>query len=563
MSSKIKILDATMEELAVLNAVSSASRTEKINSDNGLNFSFPIKKAESAYIGNSTVFELDGDYFDTAYYKKEQQSDGRLIVSIEAEHISYRLNKAEYNVEYFTEIGTPTYIIGKILAGTGFTVGTIDFTAVTTFSLQKAASRRSLLMQFAAYLGAELEFDGFNISLLSQRGSSTPKVLTVGKDITVISKAVDKRALDDGGNPTIVYTCGVYKGATLNLGDVVALGYEALDIDVSLRVVSKTHDPYNPNNVTVEIGNYVNALEDDLYRIETSMVAQGAKYYGARISAEVGFESVRNDKYARAVFNADEFKMQTGDGSGSSWEDVLYFDAENKKWYFNGELSADIINALSVLISPNLYAEKATIAELTVDQLDTSTKVKRYLESSTADVYYIQIYEQYINLVTASTDGSDETQATDRNGEPLYWTDDTYTSASTDETDYPVMIYVYDEQVKRQIHFYDDGTNQIPRDVFGAGDTEGYDRFYIYKPANKAILEYFTPNTGKRSAIEFSEFVDAKLRRLKGCTINKSTGTVTIYMEGNPTPDVIHYTETSNSMSFEWSDGYVTDVAIV
>ena len=209
MSNKIKILYPNLTELATLNAVSSAVRTEKINSDNTLNFAFPIKKAASVFIKANSVFELDEDYFDVAYFKKEQQSDGRLMVNIEAEHVSYRLNDPDYNVEYFTRTGSPISILGYILAGTGFSLGTVEFSGNFTFSLQEPASRRGLLMQFVAYIGGELEFSGFTISVLNQRGSTTPKALTVGKDVTVMSKAVDKRNFDAAGNPIIAYTCGI------------------------------------------------------------------------------------------------------------------------------------------------------------------------------------------------------------------------------------------------------------------------------------------------------------------------------------------------------------------
>lgn len=567
MSSKIKILNAEFEEVAVISAASSAARTERINSDNTLNFSFPIKKAAAAYVNDNAIYELDGDYFDTAYYKKEQQSDGRLMVSVETEHISYRLNNKEFNVEYFTEMGTPEYILGKILAGTPFTVGTVDFTDTTTFSLQEVASRRGLLVQFAAYLGGELEYDGFTVSILAQRGSSTPKALTVGKDITVVSKSVDKRNLDDLGNPTIAYTCGVYKGASLALGDVVTLDYEALDIDVSLRVVSKTHDPYNPNNVVVEIGNYVSGIEDDLYRIETNTVAKGKKYYGARISADVGFESVRNDKFARALFNADEFAMQTGDGSGSNWTNVLYFDAVQKKWFFDGELTANVINVLSALITPNLYAGKASIAELTVDQLDTSNAAQKYLDEDATDDNFQRIYDQWHDFLTAHTDGADEdkVQVTDRNGNPLYWVDTTYTASTTDDTGLPVWKYLYTEAKKMRQGFrndLDETENYNPIIEMGAGTGTGdNDKLLIYKLQDKAIIKYIT-DSGDEVPIEFTDYVDAKMRRISSVAINKTAGTVTVYMEGESQPMVLSYTETATSMTFEWPDGHSAAISI-
>lgn len=416
MSSKIKILNSSFAELATINAANSASRKEMLNKDNVLNFSLFVKSGLAPYITEDNCVSLDNDYFDIVYYKKDQQGDGKLIVDVECEHISYRLN--DYSVEYFSETGTPPYILGKILEGTGFSIGTIDFAENMTFSLQEGATRRALLLQFAAYLGGELEYFQHTVSILAQRGSSVAKPLAVGKDVTIISKAVDKRKPDDLGNPIIAYTCGVYKGSAVELGDKVTLDYSSLDINgIELRIVSKTYDPFNPNNVVIEIGNYVNDLADDLYRIETQAVSKDALMNGCRIGPEYGFEAVRNDKKARAYFRADEMKFQSGDGSGT-WKDRLYYEydsaADETVLVFDGQLSADIINALSVLITPNLYAEKATISELTVDQLDTSTKVQNYLNNDTSDVNYIRVagqITQYITALVASIYGARRTNS--------------------------------------------------------------------------------------------------------------------------------------------------------
>jgi hypothetical protein len=172
--------------------------------------------------------------------------------------------------------------------------------------------------------------------------------------------------------------------------------------------------------------------------------------------------------------------------------------------YFGGKLTAEVIAALSAVITPNLYAEKATIAELTVDQLDTSVKVKRYLDEDTADVNYIRISEQTAQWITAQTDGLTTEQDEDRNGSPLYWTDETHTASTTDETDYPVTIYVYTDYVKAEFSFYDDGTNYVPRIVLGTGTgVDDNDKLIIIKETSKATIEYTTA-TGNRMAIEMS-----------------------------------------------------------
>ena len=565
----IKILDSSLTELATIAAATSAVRLEKINSDNTLKFSVRVKSGYGDYITDTSVFELDGDYFDIAYYKKEQKADGKLLISVEAEHVSYRLNKSAYNVEYFTEIGTPTAILTEILDGTGFTVGTVDFSDLTTFSIQQASSRRGVLMQFAAYMEGELEFNGFSISLLTQRGSATPKALTIGQDVTVISKAVDRRHLDSSGNPTVAYKCGVYKGSSLSLGDVVQLDYSAMSNGASLRVVSKAHAPYNPNSVTVEIGNYINSLEDDLYRIETQAVKKDALMNGTRIGPEYGFEAVRNDKKARAYFKSDGMAFQAGDGSGENWVDKIYFDPVLGKYIFDGELSANIINALSVLISPNLYARKATIIELTVDQLDTSDKVQKYLSNDDSDDNFQRIFDQYHEFITAQTDGleTNKAQALNRNAEPLYWTDGTYTSAGTDVTAWPVYTFAYEEFSKMKIGFDEEPSSghYVPMIEMGAGSSEESEtmgKAYIYKGADGLYIDHYSETNDELCRIVMDRFVDAKMRRINAVNINKTAGNVSVLMEGETTPATLTYTEDATSMTFTWPDAHVGTISI-
>lgn len=493
--SLIKIYDAAMTtEIATINKLFACERTEKINSDNTLAFSLALDDTTTALINATNTVKLGDDWFDIASYTKKQNGGQQQLVTVECEHVSYRLNNSEYDVEFFTEIGTPTYILGKILNGTDFAVGTVEFSGTITFSLQAAASRRALLMQFVAYLEGEALFDGFTVSILTQRGSTTPKDLTANQNITLLSNKLDKRTLGSDGNPTVAYECALIEPVEeLALGDVVTLEYDLLDIDVSLRVVSLTTNPYDAREVSFSVGNYVNELEDDLYRIETQAVRKDALMNGVRIGPEYGFECVRNDKKARAYFRSDGLKFQAGDGTGSTWTDKIYFDPATGTYVFDGTLSADVINALSVLITPNLYAEKATIAELTVDRLDTSTKVAKYLSEDTSDVNYISAEGQTIQFVTSSTDGVDTEQATDRNSAPLYWVDETHKASTTDETEFPVTVYVYTESVKAELSFYDDSGTYIPRIVMGAGTGTGdNDKLLIYKPEDSAIVQYIT-----------------------------------------------------------------------
>lgn len=180
------------------------------------------------------------------------------------------------------------------------------------------------------------------------------------------------------------------------------------------------------------------------------------------------------------------------------------------------ELDANITNIKNLvaeaiitqtLVTQTLYAEKGYIAELTVDQLDTSAKVQNYLDEDTGDVNYIKIYEQHIEFITAKVKFEEDeitplapVQAEDRFGRPLYWADEEHKAVQFDPNDDPVMIYQYDELMKAKLTFILDPitTNYEVEFTLGAGvgNTEHPDRgkAFIRKVTNGLEIEYITPS---------------------------------------------------------------------
>jgi len=169
-------------------------------------------------------------------------------------------------------------------------------------------------------------------------------------------------------------------------------------------------------------------------------------------------------------------------------------------------LVADTI-ITNTLVTQTLYADKGYIAELTVDQLDTSDKVQRYLLSPsdhqrTAPVYYIKAYDQHIQHIEAriEDDPAQTEQVTLRDGiTKLYWSPNAegvidHKGTTTTANEYPVTIFKYAEYVKREISFFlQDGTT-IPIDVFGVGTGSEIDpnrgKGFILKDTSGLLLKY-------------------------------------------------------------------------
>ena len=167
----------------------------------------------------------------------------------------------------------------------------------------------------------------------------------------------------------------------------------------------------------------------------------------------------------------------------------------------SGQLSADA-----------LYAALGEIADLSVNRLSTSRRVVKYLAGDTTDDNFIRVAEQSLEFVAGIAKSTTE-QAKNPNGELIYWEadpagasigSDGYPYANgerifttTKQTSWPVMVYQYEEQVKRAISFQSDGQYYYPVDVFGAGDTNGKQRGYLVKRQNSLELTYET-STGKQ-----------------------------------------------------------------
>jgi len=542
----IFILDASLKRQGVIQLVDSAAREESINGINTLELEANLNSKLSLLITEDSILEVNNDYFDIAYIKKEVNESNDHTIEIQAEHISYRLNDPQYNVEFFTEMGTPSYILTKILEGTPFTFGYVESTEYTVYSAQEPKSRRQLLMEFVAFISGEVVFSQFDVSILSHRGSIDPIPTITGKNVNLISKIVDKRKRDQNGNPLVSYTCRpmYLPGDKYELGDNIILINSDLGISEALRLVSISVNPYNESETTLQFATYNNGLAETLYRTQLSTVIKDRLYNGTRIGPEFGFEAVRNDKMARAYFRSDGMKFQTGDGTGNNWMDRLYYDYDSVTnetiLVFDGVLSAYVIEALkaeidivisNTIIVNNLYAEYGRIANLSVSELDTSWKmITNYLlkdidlTASLADVNYQRIYEDASETWTATvendsnptnvvgtpiywhraditwtntTSGGNTTQYTNKDGTKLFWVDNTLLQGgmTTNDTGIPVIVYTYKKLLKKVESMELVNGIYTVRTWYGAGlgvDNRG--RAYNLKDTNGWIQGYVRNN---------------------------------------------------------------------
>ena len=186
---------------------------------------------------------------------------------------------------------------------------------------------------------------------------------------------------------------------------------------------------------------------------------------------------------------------------------TLKIGENNLYGYIKLDGNVDISGQLS---TNEIYARYGEVANLSVDTLNTSRRIVRYLSGDTSDDNFIRAQGQNLEWVTAHPNGG-TTQATNPDGLPLYWPVDVANYSrgadgypvtaqneriftTTTRTNYPVQVYTYTEEVKRAISFEPFNGIYSPVDRFGAGNAQGNNNAWILKTADGFDIRYLTPD---------------------------------------------------------------------
>ena len=305
----------------------------------------------------------------------------------------------------------------------------------------------------------------------------------------------------------------------------------------------------------------------------------------------------RQDGRGQILMDGTTFTMQALiDGV---MKDRIYFDAIRGDYVFDGALGADAV------FTDALYAEMGIVAELTVDELSTSRRIRKYFLQDYSDDNFVHVKDQYtryitgtivsstglltedgLNLLTESglvlteeVGAAATEQAVNRYGQGLYWqqepvshTNEGYpldehgkqVYATTTVTNWPVVVFKYTYLVKKQDAFDYVGQNYIPQSIYGAGDENGNSKGYIYKDENSFKLRYVS-SARKNVDITFSDegFVDAMHRRLKSIEIDSLNGSVLYELEGSDALYSLSFVQTEDSATFTWPDGFECEVNVI
>lgn len=326
----ITILSGSKNPVAVLDDYFGDEISEQINGAYTLKFSVYLDDDKSQYIQVGNYAEVEGQYFNITHHRRTRSENGEVVISVECEQVSYDLLFHLFEGG-FIHAGTPRQLLAMALDGTGFSVGNVQSNGYISVDLKEGVNARGVIMEIAAQAEAELKLDKYTVNLISRMGQDRGVQFRLGKNLKGIVKDVNSQS----GEVLTAYEVDVVELNSLpefegleyfELGDTVQIVDEELGINEQQRIIQYSYSPRRRINSKVVIANRIQGIQDSVYRIQTTTVGKDKYYYGTRIGPDVGFESVRWDKKARSVMNADEIKIQKGNGNGS-WTNAIYMDA--------------------------------------------------------------------------------------------------------------------------------------------------------------------------------------------------------------------------------------------
>jgi hypothetical protein len=364
----ITIRNPSLQPLAIIERYDNDSVDETINGEYKLSFTTLIDPdGKSDYLTDGNLAEVEDQLYNIVHHRRTRAEDGSTLVAVECEQVGYDLLLYEWAAG-FVNAGTPEQLLELALAGTGFTIGTVELTDIISVDMaEENISTRAIIMEIAAQSGGEFLFDRFTVSLLARRGAVRPVRFQLGKNIKGIVKDVDVRS----GAWITAYEVNVLELNSLpefrgleyfELGDTVGIVDQELGINELQRIVGYSYSPRRRINSKVTISNAIPGIKDTVVGLKKTTVVKDKIYNGTRIGPENGFEAIRSDNLARTVMNATEgIKIQKGNGSGSSWTDVIYLDTEGNA-VFSGKIQASSFEGGTIMIGSGDNAFRASVS---------------------------------------------------------------------------------------------------------------------------------------------------------------------------------------------------------
>ena len=274
--SYVRILNGnTQSEIIRIYDLTDARIFESVNDKYTFDFSCH-QQPGLEYLTKDNIVVADGDYF--RIYKKTTQRSNGTSVTVSCEHISYELNTKRDAVKVLYK-GTAREILQKMITDNNarFTVETVDVAGTHSFATE-TGPLRSRMIEFAKFLGAEIKFLRFGVSILTRRGHDYGLTFELGKNLIELQEVYEvaedgtavtsyevgfidlNKILDTNGQPL--------EAVEAHLGDTVYLVDSGLGINIAQRIESASYNPFRKELPTIELVKPVYDINTTITNIE-------------------------------------------------------------------------------------------------------------------------------------------------------------------------------------------------------------------------------------------------------------------------------------------------------
>ena len=261
--TKITVYDENNNVKATFTRVISALLIRSLSGECSFEFTVTSAMAADLNVGLAVTLESDDIYylFRTARVSKSI-SGGITICKIACEHISYQLNDPEFDIEKFEFKGSVSECLSELLKGTPLVAGECDPPAPIELKINQKCTRRAALMQIVGLCLGEIDYSGNSVIIRSHLGFEEFREIMDGKNITDLTVDMDSRS------NTFNYGLKLYKKLDFAVGDNVHIVFSPFYLDVKTRIISMSMNPFNRSEISIEVGDYVPSISDNLYKLE-------------------------------------------------------------------------------------------------------------------------------------------------------------------------------------------------------------------------------------------------------------------------------------------------------
>ncbi|MGN1410286.1 MAG: hypothetical protein ACI4XJ_08925 [Eubacteriales bacterium] len=376
--------------------------------DSEFTLSFTLTEMDTPYIHDNTLVQYGEQYFHVISYQKDREGKSPTC-AVECEHVSYSLNDDEYKLEEFVYSGSAAGALTAVLSGTPMNAGTVEPTGTVNISLT-GGTRKAILISVAAIIGGEIEYSGYTVNLRKHRGSVDYIELLETDNVTDVSYSRDVLS------GTTAYNIQLGRKTILSCGDNVHIKFTPLEIDVLTRITAIEYNPYNTNEVEIEVGDYVPDILDNLQKTQNKAdtalktatdTVNSLSDYAKKSEVSASIDTYVNSEAGRASIVLSLKGTYVEESDLSAYTKKTELSAEIGAYIDTQAGTAKIINNLTGTFAKTdalgNYVEKTKLSTEIGSYIDTAAGTAKIISAASGTYQKKSDMGDYVTTTTLNT----------------------------------------------------------------------------------------------------------------------------------------------------------------